>query len=202
MQVIDLNCSGCGGALTPDMVECKYCGKAIVISSFNSLSLLNPLQLKNAAKAFEKGDCVSAVSGDSQDESNVSFALACCYLKLGLYDKAVEKFDTAIDEEYSNSEVYFYAAAALLKGKKAFLAPMACIKKIIEYIEAATMLEDRGIYHYFLAYIKYDFYARKYLKVSPSWQEELAIAHNLGVSASDISELFKILNVQVPDCLA
>lgn len=201
MQVVELNCSGCGGALAIDMVECKYCGRAVVISSFNTLSQLNPLQLKAAAKSFEQGNCVSAV-GDGQDGGNVNFALGCCYLKLALYDKAIEKFEMAIDEEYGNSETYFYAAASLLKGKKAFLTPLQSIKKIIEYVEAAIMLDGKGIYHYFLAYVKHDFYARKCLKISPSWSDELATAYSIGVTASDVIELFKLLKVEIPDCLS
>jgi tetratricopeptide (TPR) repeat protein len=204
MQVIDLNCSGCGGSLTPDMTSCKYCGRAIVISSFNTLSALNPLQLKAMAKSIEQGNCATALSENGADgnEGNANFALGGCYLKLALYDKALEKFENAIDEEYNNSEVYFYAAASLLKGKKAFLTPMANIKKAIEYTEAALMLENRGIYHYFLAYIKYDFYSRKYLKIAPSWQEEYTEACNIGTSESDIQELFNLLKVPKPECFA
>ena len=203
MHVVELNCSGCGGDLTPDMVSCKYCGRAIVISSFNALSGLNPLQLKTAVKSLEQGNTASALlpGGEQAGDSNVNFALGGCYLKLALYDKALEKFESAIDEQYSNSEVYFYAAISLLKGKKAFLTPIASIKKAIEYTEAALMLENRGIYRYFLAYVKYDFYSRKCLKVSPTWQEELAEARSAGVSAADTAELFNTLNVQKPDCL-
>ena len=61
MQIIELNCSGCGGDLTPSMTSCKYCGKAVVISSFKTLSQLNPLQLKAMAKSFEQGNCVNAL---------------------------------------------------------------------------------------------------------------------------------------------
>ena len=202
MHVVELNCSGCGGALSPDMTSCKYCGRAIVISSFNTLSNLNPLQLKAMAKSFEQGNCATALPGNEAagNDGNVNFALGSCYLKLALHDKALEKFENAIDEEYSNSEAYFYAAVSLLKGKKAFLTPMANIRKAIEYTEAALMLENRGIYRYFLAYVKYDFYSRKYLKIAPSWQEEFTEAYNIGTTEADIRELFSLLNVPKPEC--
>lgn len=202
MQITQLSCSGCGGDISPEMTSCKYCGRAIVISRFDTLSQLDAAQLKAVIKSLEAGNCAKAVNKeapDTGDTGNVNFSLGSCYLKLALYDKALEKFNAAIDEEYANPENYFYAAVALLKGKKAFLTPMADIKKAIEYVNAAIMLEEKGIYHFFLSYIKYDFYARKSLNVSPSWQTEFAAACNTGVSAQEINNLFALLKVQRPE---
>ena len=87
----------------------------------------------------------------------------------------------------------------LLKGKKAFLTPMANIKKAIEYVNAALMIEDRGVFHYFLAYIKFDFYARKFLRISPDWREELVLAQaTTNLSPTDCDMLFDILAVERP----
>jgi hypothetical protein len=72
-------------------------------------------------------------------------------------------------------------------------------KKAIEYVNAAIMLEEKGIDHFFLSYIKYDFYARKSLNVSPSWQTEFAAACNTAVSAQEINNLFALLKVQRPE---
>ena len=63
------------------------------------------------------------------------------------------------------------------------------------------MIEPKGIYYYFLAYIKYDYFARKYFKTSPSYQEALAMANDAGLSAFDIEQLYGILGVVRPDCL-
>ena len=124
MQITQLSCSGCGGDISPEMTSCKYCGRAIVISRFDTLSQLDAAQLKAVIKSLEAGNCAKAVNKeapDTGDTGNVNFSLGSCYLKLALYDKALEKFNAAIDEEYANPETYFYAAVALLKGKKAFL---------------------------------------------------------------------------------
>lgn len=63
------------------------------------------------------------------------------------------------------------------------------------------MIEPRGIYYYFLAYIKYDYFSRKFFNTSPTYQEALTLAQQAGVSEFDIEQLFLILNVDKPDCL-
>jgi len=52
--------------------------------------------------------------------------------------------------------------------------------------------------NYFKAYLKYDFYARKFLKVQPDYSAELqmAIANNL--SHFDADTLFSVLGVSCP----
>ena len=122
-------------------------------------------------------------------------SVAMCYLKLKLYDKATEAFERAMEDNFDNSETFFYAAICRLRGKKAFLAQRADIDKIEEYINAALMIEPKGIYYYFLAYIKYDFFERKYLNTSPNYQECVRMAYDLGTSDYDKKMLFNILGV-------
>lgn len=96
------------------------------------------------------------------------------------------------------SETFFYAAICLLKGRKAFLLNRTEIDKAEEYINAAIMIEPRGIYYYFLAYIKYDYFSRKYFKTSPTYQEALKMAQQQGFSPYDAEQLFSILGVEKP----
>ena len=63
------------------------------------------------------------------------------------------------------------------------------------------MIEQKGIYYYFIAYIKYDYFARKNFKVSPSYQEVLMMADDAGLSVFDIEQLYGILGVERPECL-
>ena len=118
-----------------------------------------------------------------------------------LYDKALPAFEKAIEKNFDYSETFFYAAVTLLKGQKAFVAPRANINKIEEYIDAALMIEPRGIYRYFQAYIKYDYFSRKYLNTSPTYQEALQMAVDSGVSNSDAKQLFGMLGVEIPENL-
>jgi len=127
--------------------------------------------------------------------------LAMCYLKLSLYDKALAAFEKAIEDNFDNPETFFYAAICLLNGKKAFLAVRATITKIEEYINAAIMIEPRGIFYYFLAYIKYDFYERKSFNTYPHYTEALNTAFSSGVSQFDIEQLYSLLGVARPEQL-
>jgi Uncharacterized enzyme of heme biosynthesis len=136
---------------------------------------------------------------ENPDDQNLNTSIAMCYLKLKLYDQALLAFEKAMEDNFDNSEAFFYAAVTLLKGQKAFLAPRANIDKIGEYLNAAVMIEPKGIYYYFLSYIKYDYFQRKYLNTSPNYKEALDMAMENGVSDYDIEQLFSILNVQRPD---
>ena len=106
--------------------------------------------------------------------------------------------EKALEDNFDDSEIYFYAAICLLRGKKAFVAQRTDINRAIEFLDAANMIEPKGIYYYFLSYIKYDFFERKYLNTSPNYQECLSIANSYGVSEYDIGNLFLILGVQRP----
>ncbi len=195
VKMIDLKCSGCGFALTPSNVECPRCGNAITVTSFNSVYAQNLPTLNKLSRALDK----DLRDGSSPElDGGIKFTLGGCYLKLRLYDKALMRFEEAIEENFDNPEASFYAAVSLLKGKKAFLTPMADIKKAIEYVNAALMVEERGVFHYFLAYIKFDFYARKYLRISPDWREELIMARSTNLSPADCDMLFDILGVARP----
>ena len=119
-------------------------------------------------------------------------------MKLGLYDQALAAFEKAIADNFDNSETYFYAAVCVLKGKKAFLSPRGDIDKALGYIDAALMIEPKGIYYYFQAYIKYDYFKRKFLNVSPDYNECLNLAAQYGVSDYDKEVLFSTLKVACP----
>lgn len=195
VKVINLKCSACGAALTPSQMQCEYCDRPVVVTSFNSVYAQDLPTLNRLSRALDK-DLREGVSPELG--ADMKFTIGGCYLKLKLYDKALQRFEEAIEENFDNPEASFYAAVSLLKGKKAFLTPMANIKKAIEYVNAALMVEDRGVFHYFLSYIKFDFYARKYLRISPDWQEELILAQANNLSPTDCEMLFDILGVERP----
>jgi len=144
-----------------------------------------------------------ALAGAPEDKT-LNNSLAMCFLKLKQYDMALAAFKKAMVDNFDNSETFFYAAVCLLGGKKAFLAPRPVIDEIETNINSALMIEPtKGIYHYFLAYIKYDYFERKFFNTSPTWREALASANAAGEAPSpfDIEQLFGILGVERPDCL-
>lgn len=194
-QIVELECPGCGKAITTSTQQCPQCFREIVISTFNSVSGMSPLEINKQANAYRKAMV------NNPDNQTLNMSIAFCYLKLKLYDKAIPCFEKAIEDNFDNSETYFYAAIALLKGKKAFLAPRSVIDKIEEYLQAAIMIEPKGIYHYFWAYIRYDHHFRKSYRMSPNYQELFAQAKQIGLSQTDVLELYKILEVERPSVL-
>lgn len=198
VKVVDLKCSGCQNALDPSASFCEYCGNPVVISSFNSIIERSAPELNKLARALD----ADTRSGDDPELCNMAkFTQASCYLKLKLYDKALQRFEEAIEENFDNPETYFYAAVALLKGKKAFLTPMMSIKKAEEYLDAALSIENRGVFNYFKAYLKYDFYERKFLRVKPDYRDELQMAITNNLSHFDADTLFSVLGVPCPQQL-
>ncbi len=193
--IVELECPGCGKALSMDTRQCPQCFREIVISTFNSVKGMSPLEANKQANAYRK-----AMVSHPEDKT-LNSSLAFCYLKLKMYDKAMPCFDKAIEDNFDNSELYFYAAVCLLKGKKAFLAQRSTIDKIEEYINAALMIEPKGIYYYFWAYIRFDHHFRKAYKMNPDYRALMSQAAQAGVSAFDIDELYGILEVEQPSQL-
>jgi len=194
-QAINLNCPGCGAPVSTSQKQCEYCNRPIVITSFRTTQSFSPLELNKYASAYRKE------LAENPNNKELNMSIAFCYLKLKLYDKALPTFEKAIEDNFDNSEAFFYTAVCLLKGQKAFVAPRADIDKVEEYISAALMIEPRGLYYFFQAYIKYDYFHRKYLNTNPTWENALQEAIAAGVSATDIEQLFTLLGVELPEKL-
>ncbi|CAG7654007.1 hypothetical protein ACFQI7_32110 [Paenibacillus allorhizosphaerae] len=194
-KIVDLKCPGCGEPSSTSEQTCKYCGRQVIITSFNSVYEMLPQDVNKYVNSYKE------VLRDHPEESSIHTSIGMCYLRLRLHEKALESFEKATQYNFDNSETYFYAAVCLLKGKKAYLAPKAIIEKAQEYLNAALTIENRGIYHYFLAYIKYDFYERKFLRITPNYESELKNACVNNVTKEDIRKLFDLLNVDIPNVL-
>lgn len=194
-HTIDIRCPSCGAPASYGDKVCSHCYNPIVITSFNSVYGMPLPKVNKYAGEYKK------ILMEDPDNAEFQYSIAACYLKLKLYDKAIVAFEKAIENNFDNSETYFYAAVSLLRGKKAFLAKRIDIDKIEEYIQAANMIEPRGIYYYLLAYIKYDYFYRKSYKTSPDYRELLKMSQEVGVSDYDIEQLYGILGVDRPDCL-
>ena len=191
-KIIELECPGCAAPLTTSAKTCPKCFRPIVISTLNSIKKFSPIDIKKQINTYSKA------MAEEPDDLELNMSIAFCYMKLRLYDKAIVSFEKALEENFDNADVYFYAAIALLKGKKAFLAQREIINKIVEYIDAANMIEPKGIYYYYLAYIKYDYFERKALKNSPFYRECIKEAVSIGLSDADINELYDLLDVERP----
>jgi len=195
VQVHDNTCRSCGAPADIGQTRCRYCKQPVMISTFTSVYDM-PMPMVNQYAATYK----EALQNEP-NAKDLNNSVAMCYLKLKLYDKAIESFEKAMEDNFDNSEPFFYAAICKLKGQKAFLTQRDAIDKIEEYINAALAIEPKGIYHYFLAYIKYDYFGRKFFNTSPTYKEALESANSAGVSPNDIEQFHKILNVPCPEAL-
>ncbi len=186
-----LTCRGCGFPIEIGASECPA-GHPVNISTFNSVASM-PMPMVNKYANSYRQDLAQA-----PDNQNLNHSIGICWLKLKLYDKALPAFEKAMVDNFDCSETFFYAAICLLGGKKAFVAQRSAIDQAIEYLNAANMIEPKGIYYCLLAYIKYDYHKRKFLKVSPAFDAELANAKAAGLSKFDVNQLFAILGVENP----
>ncbi|MCR5250823.1 MAG: tetratricopeptide repeat protein [Lachnospiraceae bacterium] len=191
-RIVELKCPGCDAALTTESKSCPYCGRPIVISAMSGIASLAPAELNKHVAVYKKA------LGEEPGNGELLRSAAFCCLKLGMRDKALSYFEKAIEEEPDDPELLFYASVALLGGKKAFLAKHDVIDRIDTYMNAALMLEERGIWCYFWAYVKYDFYERKFLRSEPDHRELLRRAAEAGCSEYDIRGLFELLGVDRP----
>lgn len=132
----------------------------------------------------------------SGPESDISSGVR--FINYGLYPQAIACFEKAMQSDLSNPDVYFYGAAALLQGKRPFLVDRPTIKKVEEYLNVAIAIGDKALYHYFLAYVKFDHHHSKMLRTVPSYQEVLFTAQQLGVTQEETEALFKLLRTQRP----
>lgn len=177
------------------MTKCPSCRQPIMFSSFSSAASMPPPLVNKYAGAYRKA------LAENPDNQGLNASLGICYLRLKLYDKAVEAFEKAMPDNFDNPEPFYLAAVALLQGKKAFVTPRASIDKALEYLNAATMIEMRPIFYYFMAYIKYDYFERKFLNTSPNYKEMLQTANEYGLGSADVADFYAMLGVERPSAL-
>lgn len=196
VEFAQIKCPGCGAAVSTKDEFCEYCGKPVMIRNFNSVASMSMPELNRYVGSYKR-------EIDSNGENDaINQSIAMCYLKLKQYKMAGKYLQKAMEDNFDDSENYFYAAVCLLEGKKAFLTTRTVINQIETYINDAISIEDKGVYYYFWAYIKYDYYKRKSFRTTPDYTECLNHAIQCGLSRMDAEQLFDILGVAMSQELA
>ena len=198
-----VKCKSCGEVFTDDQLKgeiCPTCDKPLdhvpyQICEVKDLAKASPPQVNKIIASIQKE------LAQNPNDKGSNGAMGICFLKLKLYEKALPFFEKAMEDNFSDPNPYYYAAICLLKGKKAFVAMRPEIDAMEKYLDAAISLDPKGIFYYFKAYIKFDYFSRKFFKTSPTWEEALASANGAGVSADDIAEFFQLTGVERPNCL-
>ena len=125
-QIIDLKCPGCGAPSSTGETVCRYCGRPVIISTFNSVYTMPMPEINKYAGAYRQALTENPENGE------LNRSVAMCYLKLRLYDKALEAFAKAVETDFDNSETYFYAAISLLKGQRPFVMQRSVIRGVYQ----------------------------------------------------------------------
>ena len=189
-------CLQCGAFHAMDELSkgeiCPTCDGPYHIRSYNTVAVLPTPQVNKFISTIQ------TQLVENPGDKHLNNALGICFLKLKLLDKALPFFEKAMEDNFSDPNPYFYAAVCLLKGKKAFLATRPEIDAMERYLEAAISLEPRGIFYYFQAYIKCDYYERKHLTSNPGSKELLETAKQNGLTEEDVTGLYDQLGVECP----
>lgn len=190
MEAISIKCPNCGASLGKASETCEYCNSPVVIKSFKNVKTMSIPQVNKYVRSLTE---------QANEQNKLTFSLAICQLRLKLYDMALANFEKSIEDDYTNAQCYYYAVVSMLKGQKAFLLSKQTADKCIEYLNAATDIEPDPLFCYLSAYIRLDFYKRKFFNIQPPYQTMLEEAEEL--AEEDKDEMFELLGVERPEAM-
>lgn len=194
-KVVALNCPGCNQPVSTDQVTCKFCKRPIVIQKISEVQAMPAAEMTKYMNAYK------SIAAENPEHKMLNGALAVCYINMKMYDKAIDVFNKIMDDNVDNPDLFFNTAVCHLRGKKPFSCQRADIDAVIKYAEASNTLQPRAITHLLLAYVKHDYFERKYLQISPSWSDELEAADSYGVTPETLKELSGALNLELPEVI-
>ena len=161
-------CPQCGAPVKVGGNKCEYCGAEFMVTSLVYLDKFDKSGINKYINYYKQ------LLKDNPDDGELNLAMGVCYLDLRLYDLAARHFTKAIEQIPDYSDVYYYYALALFKGRRPKVLTLTEIRKIEDYLNAAIQLDSsKSKYYYLLAVIKHDFYIKNGLKVNPPTFEEL-----------------------------
>lgn len=195
IEIVTMRCPTCGGEIDLEEECCSWCFNKIQITTYEEVEKMTPIEVRKHMDSYNE------VLQEAPDNKVVNTSAGLCFLKLKQYDMAHAAFVKAMEHNYDNAEVYYYGAIALLQGKMPFLHMRPTIDKALSYLDTATMIDPKGIYYYFMAYIKYDYFKRKFLNTTPDYNQLFAQARQAGITQDEVSQLYSLLNTQRPACL-
>ena len=191
MEIISMKCPSCGASITTQTKQCDYCQSDILVKSFKNLAAMPLPQVNKYMAAYQ------AASAEHPDNNDVNASVGLCFLRLKKYDQALNYLEKAQADNFEDATPFFYAAVARLKGRKPFLLNRQEIDQIMTDLEAAMSIEPKAEQYYFMSYIKRDYFKRKFLNTTPSWEEYMQEAVDNGLSAADVEEFHAMVGTPV-----
>jgi tetratricopeptide (TPR) repeat protein len=191
MEIISMKCPSCGASITTQTKQCDYCQSDILVKSFKNLAAMPLPQVNKYMAAYQ------SASAEHPDNNDVNASVGLCFLRLKKYDQALNYLEKAQADNFEDATPFFYAAVARLKGRKPFLLNRQEIDQIMTDLEAAMSIEPKAEQYYFMSYIKRDYFKRKFLNTTPSWEEYMQEAVDNGLSAADVEEFHAMVGTPV-----
>lgn len=190
-EVQSYRCPHCNAPIKTTGSTCEFCGSEYFISSLSFLANYDETKIKKCISFYKMK------YKENPENSSVNSALGLCYLDLGLTDFSEKYLKKAIELEPENGENYYYYAISFLGKKKIKTHTLSEIRKIEEYLEAAKKINAEKSKYYFLhAIIKYEFYLKNGLRVSPTIQELLEKGSSLKSNKDEINQMLKRFNLE------
>lgn len=186
-----MKCPSCGASITTHTKQCDYCQSDILVKSFKNLAAMPLPQVNKYMAAYQ------SASAEHPDNNDVNASVGLCFLRLKKYDQALNYLEKAQADNFEDATPFFYAAVARLKGRKPFLLNRQEIDQIMTDLEAAMSIEPKAEQYYFMSYIKRDYFKRKFLNTTPSWEEYMQEAVDNGLSAADVEEFHAMVGTPV-----
>lgn len=186
-----MKCPSCGASITTQTKQCDYCQSDILVKSFKNLAAMPLPQVNKYMAAYQ------SASAEHPDNNDVNASVGLCFLRLKKYDQALNYLEKAQADNFEDATPFFYAAVARLKGRKPFLLNRQEIDQIMTDLEAAMSIEPKAEQYYFMSYIKRDYFKRKFLNTTPSWEEYMQEAVDNGLSAADVEEFHAMVGTPV-----
>ena len=98
-QVVSMTCPGCGARVEVSQKECEWCHAPLVITTMSDVFNMAPMDINKYSKEYETN------LQENPNNAEINNSLGMCYLKLGFYDRALAKFDKAIEQDLNNPEI-------------------------------------------------------------------------------------------------
>lgn len=189
MNVSTLKCPNCGASVSFEQTKCAYCNNNVFITSHSTVSTMNDAQINKFILSYKMA------LTQHPSNKNLNIATGLCLLKLGKYEQAINAFETAQLNGFDDANSFFYCAIARLKGRRPFLCQRTDIEKIENDIMVALSISPSSQHYYFLSIIRKDFYARKCLKIEPTWEYYRLQTVSLGITESDIRSFCELAHI-------
>lgn len=163
--------------------------------NFNSIASMSMPELNKYVGSYKRE------IDRNGDNSAINKSIAMCYLKLKQYKQAEDYFKKRCWMILMILKIIL-CGGLFIRREKAFLSNKSTITQIETFINDAISIESKGVYYYFMAYIKFDYYKRKSFRTKPDYIECLNQAIRNNLSRMDAEQMFKIIGVTMPHELA